>query len=281
MYSWLYLSCNKYEIMKPILIIPVELYPQYKTENYSLVLKIEDINQIQKALDFVKESDICFSIQSVLNDVDVVTLLKMNIQPTVNMYINCSFNGDILSLMKSMEANGENKRSSNLTYLFSSNTPNIITLMKILSSCGYKSGLQLDSKKKINDDDFIELATYSILSPVPHAQIEPFGFIQQEIHDKRRYVDINKFVHISKMGGVYIKSEFPKLQKQICNSIDELSQIKFDDISMEYKKLLFYNHFDAEDRCSKCPNFKICSGIYHEQFDDCQKTMSTIYEMLF
>ena len=275
--------------MKPILIIPVDSYFQHNTEIYNFVLKVEDVNQIQKALDIVNESERCLSIQCDLNNIDVVSLLKMNIQSSVNIYINCVFSGDLLSLLKNMESSEKHKQTPFITYLFPVDTPNLTILLKILSSCGYKSGLQIDWEKSINPDDFIELATYSYLSPVPHAQIEPFGFIKQEICDKKRFVDINKFyynspiyfAHILPNGNVYVKSEFPELNKLICNSLEELSQFNYDDISMEYKKLRFYNHFDVEDKCSKCANFKICSGIFLRRFNNCQETMSNIYEILF
>lgn len=274
--------------MKPVLIIPVELYPQLNIANYRFALKVENVDQIQKALEIVKEQNQCMSILCELNDVDVVALLNMDIKSSVNVYINCIFNGDMLSVIKALEPSEKRSRSSFVTYFFPVDTPDLVTLLKVLSSCGYKSGLQFDCVKSINKEDFIELATYSYLSPVPHAHIEPFGFIQQEIGDKSRYVDINKyyfnspetFVHIEADGEIYLKSEF-ELKKHLCKTIEELSRINFDDISMEYKKLRFYNHFDAEDRCSKCPNFKICSGVYQNRFEDCQETMSTIYEMLF
>lgn len=274
--------------MKPVLIIPTELYPQLNISNYRFVLKVEDINQIQKAIEIAKEHRQCMSILCELNNVDVVTLLNMNIKSSVNMYINCIFNGDMLSVIKALGPLGKQEHSSFNTYLFPVDTPNLVTLLKILSSCGYNSGLKLDCENVINKDDFIELATYSYLSPVPHAHIEPFGFIQQEIRDKSRYVDINKyyfnssetFVHIEPNGELYLKSEFePK--KYLCKTIEELSQIDFADIAMEYKKMRFYNHFDYEDECSKCAHFKICSGTYKTWFEDCQETMSTIYEMLF
>ena len=274
--------------MKPVLIIPIELYPQLEIANYRFVIKVEDVDQIQKALKIVKEQDQCMSILCELNNVDVVTLLNMNIKSSVNVYINCIFNGDLLSVIKALEPFGKQEHSSFITYLFPADTPNLVTLLKVLSSCGYKSGLKLDYENPIDEEDFVELATYSYMAPVPHAQIEPFGFIQKEIGDKSRYVDINKyyfnspdtFVHLEPDGEIYLKSGFePK--KQLCKTIEELSRINFDDISMEYKKLRFYNHFDAEDKCSKCPNFKICSGIYQNRFEDCQETMSTIYEMLF
>lgn len=275
--------------MKPVLIIPIELYSQLNIVNYRFVLKIGDVDQLQKALEINKEHNQCISILCDLNNVDIVTLLNMDIKSSVNVYINCMFNGDMLSVIRSLKPLEKHKHSHFITYLFPTGTPNLVTLLKVLSSCGYKSGLKLDCEKLIDKDDFVELATYSYLSPVPHAQIEPYGFIQQEIRDKIKYVDINKFhfnspdtfAHIALDGGVYLKCEFTGLQRRLCNSVEEINQINYSEISMEYKKLRFYNHFDAEDECSKCANFKICSGFYKDRFEDCQETMSTIYEMLF
>jgi len=275
--------------MKPILIIPIELYSQLNIANYRFVLKVRDVDQIQKALELTKEYDQCISIVCELNNVDVVTLLNMDIKSFVNVYINCIFNGNILSVIKSLEPLEKKEHSPFITYLFPTDTPNLVTLLKILASCGYRSGIQLDYEKVIDKDDFVELATYSYLTPVPHAQIEPFGFIQQEVRDKVKFVDINKFyfnapdtfAHIDIDGGVYLKCEFTELQRCLCNTVEEISQINYSDISMVYKKLRFYNHFDVEDECSKCANFKICSGFYKNRFEDCQETMSMIYEMLF
>ena len=275
--------------MKPILIIPIELYPQFNISNYRFVIEVGNVDQIQKAIEIVKEHDQCLSIFCELNKVDVVSLLNMDIQPSMNVYINCTFNGDIISVIKALKPLEKPERTPSITYLFPTDTPNLVTLLKVLSSCGYKSGIKLDYNSVISKEDFIELATYSYLSPVPHAHIEPFGFIQQEIRDKIKYVDVNKFyynapdtfAHVAQDGGVYIKCEFSELQKRLCDSVEDLSKINYSNISMEYKKLRFYNHFDAEDDCCKCANFKICLGFYKNRFEDCQETMSSIYEMLF
>lgn len=275
------------KIMKPILIVPIELYPLIDTTNYNFVLKIEEEDQIKNALDIAKEYRQCVSILCEFNDISIETLLKMNIQSSVNMYINCIFNGDLLSVIKLLDIK---EHSPFITYLFPAETPQLVTLLKVLSSCGYKSGVKFDYANKIDQDTWIELATYSYLSPVPHAPIEPFGYIQQEIHNKKvKYVDINKFyfnapdtfVHIGKDGGVYLNCEFPNFQRRLCDSVDDIFKHDFSEISLEYKKLCFYNHFDNEDECSKCAHFKVCSGLYKSQFTDCQEIMSTIYEMLF
>lgn len=275
--------------MKPVLIIPFELYSQLKITNYRFVLKVGKIGHIQKALDIANKQNQCISILCELNNVDIVALLNMNIKSSVNVYVNCTFNGDILPVIKSLEPLNKPEHSPFVTYLFPTDTPNLVTLLKVLSSCGYKSGLKLDDEKIINKDDFIELATYSYLTPVPHAQIEPFGFIQQEVLNKMKYVDVNKFyfnapdtfAHVGLDGGIYLKCELMGSQRRICDSVEDISQINYSDISMEYKKLRFYDHFDTENQCSKCANFKICSGSYQNQFEDCQETMSMIYEMLF
>lgn len=275
--------------MKPVLIIPIELYSQLNISNYRFVIEVGEVDQIQKAIDLVKEQDRCISILCELNKVDVVTLLNMDIQPSVNVYANCSFNGDMLSVIKALKPLKKPERIPSITYLFPTDIPNLVTLLKVFSSCGYKSGIKLDCENVISKDDFVELATYSYLSPIPHAQIEPFGFIQQEIRDKAKYVDVNKFyfnapdtfAYVAQDGGVYIKCEFSELQKRLCDSVEALSQVNYSDIAMEYRKLRFYNHFDTEDECSKCANFKMCSGFYKNRFEDCKETMSSIYEMLF
>lgn len=275
--------------MKPVIVIPIEQYPQIDITGYRFILKVGEVSLIQKALEITKEHNECISILCELDLINIETFLNLKIQSPVNMYIHCSFNGDILSVIKSLVLSEEHKYTSRITYLFPLDTPNLVTLLKILSSCGYSSGIRLDCAKGIDKENFIELATYSYLSPVPHAPIEPFGFIQQEVQEKCRYVDINKFyfnsqdtfVYLAPDGGIYLENDFNKLQKRICNTVEELSLVDYSEISMEYKKQMFYNHFDAEDECSKCSNFKICSGFSRNLFDDCKQTMSTLYEMLF
>ena len=273
--------------MKPVLIVPIEIYPQIDLSNYSFVLKIEGVDQMQNALDIAKEQRQCKSILCEFGEVSVETILKMDIKSPVNMYINCTFEGDMLSVIKSIKKEDTSKP---IMYLFPPETPQLVTLLKILSSCGYKSGVKLSKEGEIDKDTFIELASYSYLSPVPHAQIEPFGYIQQEIHDKKvKYVDVCKlyfeapdtFAQVAKDGSIHLVSEFPELRRKLCDSVDEISKIDFSGIALEYRKLRFYNHFDNEDDCSKCAHFKICSGFYKNRFVDCQEVMSTIYEMLF
>lgn len=275
------------QIMKPVLIIPLDLYYQVDIANYSFVLKIDEVEQIQNALAIAREQRQCISILCEFKDISVETLLKMDIHSSVNMYINCIFNGDVLSVIKSLRTEDVSKF---VTYLFSAGTPNVVTLLKVLSSCGYRSGLRLDYDSEIDKDTFVELASYSYYSPASHAQIEPFGFLKQEIHDKKiKYVDVNKFyfnapdtfVHVAKDGSVYLHCEFTELQRRLCDSVDDISKHDFSEISLEYRKLRFYNHFDNEDQCSKCAHFKICSGFYKNMFSNCQETISTIYEMLF
>lgn len=274
--------------MKPVLVIPVELYHKFNITNYHIVLIVSDIKQIQQALKIAKENNQCLSILCNIS-VDVVTLINLEIEPSVNIYFNCIFNGDILSVIKSLTPGNKDDFKKYITYLFPMDTPNLVTLLKIFSSFGYKCGLQLDCNQTIDKDTFIEIATYSYLTPVSHAQIEPFGFIKQEIRDKTKYVDLNKyyftapdtFAYITSHGEVLLKSEYSELQGVICNSIEELSHIDYSEIAMKYKRLRFYNHFDAEDECSKCSNFKICSGFFKNRFNNCQETLSMIYEMLY
>lgn len=275
--------------MKPVLVIPLDILPSVNTLGYRFVLKTSSLDSLQKALDIASENKQCISILCCFNDIDVVTLLKKAIKTSVNVYINCSFSGDVLSLTKTLISGVNATDFSSVTFLLPTDTPNLITLLKILSSCGIRTGIQLGNGNVLDKDVFEELATYSYLTPVPHAQIEPFGYILQEVTDKRKYVDLNTyyfnspdtFVYIEQDGSVLLKSEFPELQKVLCSSIDELSRIDFSETSMEYKKLRFYNHFDSESKCSKCANFKICAGYFKNRFEDCQDILSTIHEMLF
>lgn len=275
--------------MKPVLVIPLDIITALNIRGYRFVIKIRDIADLQKAIEIAHNDRQCISIMCDFNNIDIVSLLKMEVMSSRHIYINCSFSGNILSLTKALYSDVNVNDFASVTFLLPANTPNIVTLLKILSSCGIKSGLQLISDNIINKDDFEELATYSYLTPVAHAQIEPFGYILQEVTDKRKYVDLNTyyfnspdtFVHIEHDGSVLLKSEFPEFQKVVCSSIEELDRIDFSEISMGYKRLRFYNHFDTEDKCSKCPNFKICAGYFMNRLDDCKYTLSSIYEMLY
>lgn len=275
--------------MKPVLIIPIDIFPSLNIRGYRYVIKISEVDDFQRALEIASNDRQCISILCDFKNIDIVSLLKIEMKPSVHVYINSSFSGDILSLTKALYSGANSEDFNSATFLFPDNTPNLVVLLKILSSCGFKSGLQIVNDNIINKDDFEELATYSYLTPVAHAQIEPFGYILQEVSDKRKYVDLNTFyfnspdtfVHIEHDGSVLLKSEFPEFQKVLCSSVEELDRIDFSEISMEYKKLRFYNHFDSEDKCSKCANFKICSGYFMNRLEDCKGTLSSIYEMLY
>ena len=157
-------------------------------------------------------------------------------------------------------------RSLDVRIFVSNDSDTAFTDLKIMSSLGIDCGLKMKTGITMDDDSFLDLASYYYMSPVPHATIEPFNYILRHLTDETSsgfngayFEDLSLFAHIASI-------EDYKEQEQ---EEQDILQLRFPD---------YYQHFIDLDNCSKCPAFKICDRKMSNRLKSCQNTMSEVYE---
>lgn len=124
--------------------------------------------------------------------------------------------------------------------------------LKILASLGVNCGLWLSEITPICDESFVDLASYYFMSPVPHAQIEPFEYIISNVNDEKNIRVLDLYAPLT-----------------IAENLEAASQTRIN---------VYYRHFMELDKCSKCKAFRICCGCMENILSDCEQTMSEVLE---
>lgn len=176
----------------------------------------------------------------------------------------------------------ERLRRLNIRVFLSSTCQENFHGLKVLSSLGIDCGLLLDSRH-INDECFLDLASYALLTNAPHASMEPFDYIcrhvmQSENLDIRTiYFDNpSKYIYVNDNLDFAFNEESLK-NNEFVGNLANVSEIDFD-TETSAKLERYYSHFIALDDCCKCPSFKICDRKSQTLFDDCKEVYSTIFE---
>lgn len=143
-------------------------------------------------------------------------------------------------------------KSLDIRFYFSNSSPSICTDLKFLASLGIDCGMFMEDDIKMDDDKFLDLASYYYMSPVPHATIEPFDYILKHLNDEST----------DNFDNVYVNVE---------------SSTRGDD-EFDSKYNDFYIHFMDLNACSVCPAFKICNKKMQNKLNNCKEVMSEIYE---
>lgn len=150
--------------------------------------------------------------------------------------------------------------------------------LKILASLGINCGIKFDSGP-IDDERFLDLASYYYMSPVPHASIEPFANIKTHLHANENHsfdevynIDGRRFVYLLNDCEVSFTPEGKRLSLSMSEKELEKEQI-------DYKLENYYCHFMSLDKCSKCQAYKICNHSLSEFFrNDCEGIMTEVFE---
>ncbi len=157
-------------------------------------------------------------------------------------------------------------RALNIRIFLCNKADSVFTDLKILASVGIDCGLYMDKGVKMDDESFLDLASYYFMSPVPHATIEPFDFILRHLEEEKN----------EGFESVYFDNPLHFFK---VNSADDLTRIVFDEQDdFVLRMSVYYKHFMDLDDCSKCPAFKICDRKMSNRLGDCQKTMTEIFE---
>lgn len=156
-------------------------------------------------------------------------------------------------------------RMLNIRLFLCNDNSSIYTDLKIMASLGIDCGLLMGKEIIMNDESFLDLASYYYMSQALHATIEPFDYILKHLMDEKS----------DDFRNVYFDN--PLLFTHI-NSINDikLEEIGNDDISLKLET--YYQHFIDLDNCSKCSAFKICDKHMQNKLSECQNTMNEVYE---
>ena len=153
-------------------------------------------------------------------------------------------------------------RHLNVRIYLSSASSTVYSDLKIMSSLGVDCGILFESEAKIEDDKFLDLASYYYMSPVPHATMEPFEFILRHLHDE----DNRSF------DSIYFKDSL------LYTEVGAETDVESFEENFDLKLQNYYIHFMQLDDCSKCPAFKICNRKMSAILSSCSETMNEVYE---
>lgn len=154
----------------------------------------------------------------------------------------------------------------NIRIYLSSKSETVFTDLKILASIGIDCGISLEKDYIIDDEKFLDLASYYYMSPASHATIEPFEFIVRHVTDECN----NNFNYIYFSDPIYYK--------EISILEEVTSELLKHDNNLDVKMEEYYSHFLKLDNCSKCPAFKICNRQMSSHLNNCQQTMNEVFE---
>lgn len=173
------------------------------------------------------------------------------------------------------------KRLGIRVFLSSSSRENFSSL-KILSSLGIDCGLLIDSEK-VDDEAFVDLASYYYLSQVPHATIEPFDYIWRNLHQEKNldfstvyFENPEKYIYVNESLDAAF-SEGDLLKESFIGNLNGMEEVGFQTL-VSKKMTSYYSHFLQLDDCSKCPNFKVCNKKMKSTFENCSEVFASVYE---
>lgn len=256
-------------------------YSQALTERlsgYSLIPRVENLCNIDEIVTEVQKNNQLFCIWV---DCSLMSISDLDFEcvKTDTPIILYAYNiGDIFKTLYKVDL----IRNHNIRIFLSSDSKENFHSVKILSSLGIDMGILLDSKH-IDDDLFLDLASYALLGQVPHASIEPFDYIWRNILQEHN-LDIDTIFFNNPQKYIYINDRLDfsfsleDLNKScFAGNLAAIDHIDFN-TEVEQKLNRYYSHFFALDKCSKCPAFKVCDRKSIAVFNNCQEVYSTIYE---
>lgn len=245
--------------MNKIIIFPYTAGMDIPYSGVKLIPRLNDASLISEACHAVKENN---RLDYIWLDIPSTNLSDIEFRPEwegTPITIHAAGLGEIYKTIASM---GVMSRLDLRIFLSSKNADYVASL-KILSSLGINCGVLFDGEK-LDDDEFMDLASYAFLSPVMHAGIEPFDFIKRNVNSSTN----------PDFSSIYFDDPQKYLIAQNDLSVHEPGEEE--EFQSRYDR--YYSHFQNLDECSKCPSFKICNRRMKQYFSDCKEVFATIYE---
>ena len=254
----------------------------YKTENLNFIrenedfilrfdsyesfrLFIEDRRNISKRYHYVVKMQ--YSSLSQFEIIDSLKYINADL-----IFCNLGDKVKVLTLIDKL-------RSLQLHIYLLTEDPTNYASLKFLSSLGVDCGLWFEENAIVNDEDFIDLASYHFMSPANHAHIEPFAYIGSHIQDERN-ISLNElFLRGEETYELDNNNNLVNVvtKKILCGLSEYSDNIQQKD-STETKMHYYYRHFMDLDCCAKCKSFRICCGSLKNKLKDCENTMNEILD---
>jgi len=252
----------------PLLVIPFNIKLLQKTKNKQVVLRINDISELEKILD-INESTRIRKINEIIFETDL-SISELNFKKHhsgLSISIYSSKAGNYLALRKKTDI----LKSLNVKVFLSSAQKENYKDVRLLSSLGIKTGIYFD--KKVYWDELIDTLSYYVYTQTNHNIIEPFHYIINNF-DKTKCIDFNQIYMNKPLDFIYVNSnEDVALCKEdidnsafIFNGIGNITKTKIN----QYKKLNneeLQRVFIQREICAYCHAWKICLGKFK---DECQ-----------
>lgn len=211
------------------------------------------------------------------------SLSEINVQnswPTIPIILYCNGLGSTNTVLDMMPV----IRKLSLKCYMPASDNNYVGI-KILSSLGVDTGLLLNSgENSINAERFLDLVSYACVSPMRHAQIEPFDYIWRNLGQDSNldfstvyFENPCKYIHSDANCNAAYNHEH-LLNGDYCGHLEAIlkDSTQYEE---EYKSKYYYSHFMALDKCSKCSAFKICNRKISDLFEDCESVMKEVYDL--
>ena len=253
-------------------------YMAEKLSGYHVIPRVKCLEDIDSA---VMETGKQNQVYCVWADCSLMSISDMRwetVQTDMPIILYAYSIGDTFRVLMEIER----LRRLNIRIFLSSTCQENFHAIKVLSSLGVDAGILMDARH-INDDFFLDLASYALLSNAPHASIEPFDYIGRNVTQSEN-LDIRTIYFDNPSKYIYVNenldfafSEEALMNKDYVGNLSDMTEIDFN-TETSVKLDRYYSHFISLDDCCKCPSFKVCDRKSQTVFTDCKDVYSTIFE---
>ena len=158
--------------------------------------------------------------------------------------------------------------------------------LRILSSLGVPSALVWDAPV-VDWEGVEDLLAYAAFTRVPHAAIEPFGYVMGA-YSPRSLIDVSavsfndpaRYLHVSSDGRVAMSAEDLAAGRFI-GGLEALRDLADVDRGQDYRART--DHFFLEqDGCAYCAGFRVCMGRFSSRRTanpGCEKVFAKLLEI--
>lgn len=263
----------------PILVLPLEEYLINGFNNYKMVIKVTDQEQVKTAVEIVSRQNsldaVWFQNATVMSDIVFCDEFKQ-----IPIVYHIEAMGDFKKLARSFEL----IKAGQYQFLFNLNAQNC-TSVQILSSLGICAGLDFITKGVPDWDILTDLAVYAAYNIIKHAPIEPFNYILEHykidnytFFENVYFFDPQNYLHLNNKGEVAF-SDYDLKKQNLCDiTLDKISQLP-KSIDARKAKEAYRSHLLDYDECSSCEVFRICKGIF-SRLDDTMKGCQMFFKEL-
>lgn len=263
-----------------IVVISYDDYMSSALPGERIIVRFVDENGIAEKCQNIYNRNGLFAVWLSLEEKNLSEIKIQESWPNIPIIIYCKGIGDKNTVLDMMPV----IRKLSLKCYMPANNSNYVGI-KILSSLGVDSGLLLNNvKTPLDAEKFLDLASYACVSPMHHAQIEPFDYIWRNLGQDNNldfstvYLENpHKYIHSDAQCNVAYSHE-ALMNGDYSGRLEAVlkDSTKYEE---EYKNKYYYCHFIDLDKCAKCSAFKICNRRISNLFEDCESVMKELYDI--